>query len=99
MALLTCKCSATVRVPSLPTSRLRCGSCKHVFTIPELVKARPEPPPAKPEPGAFNLERQLDLQGEINSGKCPDCHGALRDDGYCVKCGEFWEANEEEDVE
>lgn len=47
--LIDCSCGATNRVSGLSRQRVRCGKCQHVFTIQELLKARQEPPPPKPE--------------------------------------------------
>ena len=88
--LLTCKCNAIVRVPSLPKVRVRCGACQHVFTPRELCAAKPEEPPKQPEPD-FELIRQRDINQEDQDGKCPECFGELRSDGYCVKCGQFYD--------
>ena len=82
--LLTCKCNAVVRIPSLPKGRIRCGKCQHTFTPLELCKATPEEPPK------YELERQPDIDQEDSDG-CPECHGELRSDGYCVKCGQFYD--------
>lgn len=46
--LLTCKCGAKNRLPPITKAtagtRARCGKCKHVFEIHELVRAIPEAP-------------------------------------------------------
>lgn len=48
--LIDCKCGVTNRLPVANTAgmkaRARCGKCKHVFEISELLKARLEAPPA-----------------------------------------------------
>lgn len=54
MKLACPSCKATNRLPSLPTSRSRCGKCKREFTPADLVKAQPEPP------AAFQLEEEPD---------------------------------------
>lgn len=65
--LLDCRCGTKNRIPSLPTTRVRCGKCKHEFTPSELVKAVHEPPPPKP-----TLEDLFggigDILGGLNSG-------------------------------
>jgi hypothetical protein len=55
--LIDCKCGATNKLPPATktgvAARARCGKCKHVFEISELIKARPEPlPPPPPDPMA-----------------------------------------------
>lgn len=57
---LTCKCGVTNRIPSLPTTKIRCGnrSCQHEFTPLELAKATPEAPPK------FELDIEDDFDPE-----------------------------------
>lgn len=62
--LLTCKCNAVVRIPSLPKGRIRCGKCQRVFTPFDLAKATPEAPPQ------YELVRQPDINQEDTDG-CP----------------------------
>ena len=50
MAIVTCNCGTKNRLPTPVKQRIRCGKCKHIFTIMELVKAAPEPRPAMGDP-------------------------------------------------
>lgn len=62
--ILVCKCGVKNRIPSLPGGkRIRCGTCKHVFTPAELTKATLEPPPVR-LPQDFELEREDDSPGD-----------------------------------
>lgn len=80
MAILTCRCGAKNRLPSIPTRRIRCGKCQHPFMPTELTMAVLEAPPN------LDLEREDDImpttckkcgwQGwpdELDMGCCPDC--------------------------
>jgi hypothetical protein len=46
MALITCRCGITSRLPRTPKGKVRCARCKHVFTPTELCSAKPEAAPA-----------------------------------------------------
>jgi hypothetical protein len=46
VALVACACGTTSRLPNVPTGKVRCAKCQHVFTPMELVRAVPEAPPA-----------------------------------------------------
>ena len=83
MPLLTCSCGATCRIPSELKSRVRCGKCAHTFTPKELVKARPEPPPAKPD-----IKDLSDMFTGNQGEACADCGRPLDEDDYCSNCDE-----------
>lgn len=51
--LIDCRCGTVNRLPvgkDMGKARARCGKCKHVFAVHELVRARHEAPPPQPDP-------------------------------------------------
>lgn len=102
MALLTCKCGVTCRLPNAPKGKMRCGKCQHIFTPMELTKLRLEEPPARVAPAdptqsgvPFELERQPDLDEEMSDEQCPECRMPLRGDGYCPSCGDWFDLEDQ----
>lgn len=89
MALLNCPgCGTTNRVPSILKQKMRCGKCKRDFTPRELVKARPEPAPARElqlesedddtryacrKCGWQGSEDDCELDEDVDKLVCPDC--------------------------
>lgn len=81
-------CGTTNRIPSIPSTKIRCGKCQHVFTPLELSKARPEVPPK------FELQQQDDINPDEPYFVCKDednCgwegYESELDDGKCPECG------------
>lgn len=103
MALLTCWCGKTNRLPARPNTIIRCGGCKRVFGPRDLVRAVPEERVVVVAPAAEPaLEPSSDPFGEETlvvfecmddscgwSGEASELHGAQPGvEGRCPECGE-----------
>lgn len=89
--LIDCACGQTNRIPGASKQRHRCGKCRHTFTPQELVKARIEPPPARPT--GF-MDSMMSESNEEPTHACKDvddcCWEGMTEDlekGRCPECG------------
>lgn len=90
--IITCRCGQKNRIPSLPTARVRCGKCQHMFTPQELVKAVPEAPRARTAVPTEDDNDQEDPADVAICGKCKwtgsvdDCEMDDNDRYRCPDC-------------